>query len=110
MAKFSGLVGFGISEEIRPGIWEDRIYERRYNGDVIRDQPRFEAGQDIHKDVVLMNSISLVANAYLRDHVFAVRYIRWQGVRWEISNVTIARPRLIFRLGGVYNGPAASAE
>jgi hypothetical protein len=34
-----------------------------------------------------------------------MRYVEWAGVRWDVTDVEVQRPRLILRLGGVYHGP-----
>ena len=33
MAKFYGIIGYAITEEIKPGVWTERIIERMYYGD-----------------------------------------------------------------------------
>lgn len=86
---------------------QDVITERSYYGDVIRDAPNFQEADKINNDLTVNNSIRIVADAYASDHVFAMRYIRWQGTLWCISDVEIQRPRLLLRLGGVYNGVTA---
>ena len=46
-----------------------------------------------------------VADAYANEHFFAMRYVKWAGVLWKVDNVDVESPRLILRLGGVYDGP-----
>jgi hypothetical protein len=48
-----------------------------------------------------------VADAYANEHYFAIRYVEWAGVRWTVQDVEVQHPRLILRLGEVYNGKAA---
>lgn len=105
MAKYSGVIGFGTQVQTSPGVWEDVIVEHQYYGDVVRNQRRLEEGENLNKDLVVSNSISVVADAYLREHFFAIRYIKWAGTRWTVSNVEVLSPRLLLRLGEVYNGP-----
>ena len=62
--------------------------------------------KQVNDDITVQNSISIVADAYAFEHFFAIRYIRWAGTLWKVSDVEVQRPRLILRLGGVYNGPA----
>lgn len=109
MAKFYGKVGYGFSEEIRPGVWEEQITEYPYYGDVIRDTRRLDNGDKVISDISVQNSISIVADPYAHSHFFAMRYIEWMGALWIVSNVEVQYPRLILRLGGVYNGPTAVA-
>lgn len=105
MAKFCGKVGFGIAGEAGPGIWKTVIKERTYYGDVIRNIRHWQDGESVNDDLKMNNSISILADAYLYDHIAAVRYIKWMGNLWKISSIEIQRPRLILQIGGVYNGP-----
>lgn len=108
MAKFYGEVGYGESVEGRPGVWADQMTERNYYGDVIRNTRRLVDGMDVNKDITVNNSISIVADAYALEHFFAIRYVKWAGTLWNVTEVDASqRPRLILRLGGVYNGPTA---
>lgn len=105
MAKFYGKVGYGSSVETRPGVWEDVITELPYFGDVIRNTRRLDGGDQVLPDISVQNSISIVADAYANNHFFAMKYVQWMGTLWVVSNVEVQFPRLILRLGGVYNGP-----
>lgn len=105
MAKFHGKIGYGESVETAPGVWEDVITEYQYYGDVIRNARTLREGEKVNNDLTVDNSISIVADAYAREHFFAIRYIEWAGTLWIVSNVEVQSPRLILRLGGVYHGP-----
>lgn len=107
MAKFYGVIGFGESVDIGLGVFEDTIVEYTYYGDVIRNARRLEDRAEVNSDITVNNSISIVADAYAREHFFAIRYIEWAGTRWLVSEVDVQSPRLILRLGGVYNGPTS---
>lgn len=107
MAKFYGEIGYGETIEVKPGVWDDQITEYTYYGDVIRNSRTLREGEKVNDDLTVDHSISIVADAYAREHFFAMRYVRWAGALWKISNVEVQSPRLILRLGGVYNGPKA---
>jgi hypothetical protein len=108
MAKFHGVIGFASSTiEVRPGVFKDGIIEYPYFGDVVRNTRSLEQGTSVNDNISVSNSISIVADAYARGHIFAMRYIEWQGALWKIVEVEEVRPRLLLRLGGVYNGPKA---
>ena len=107
MAKFSGLVGYGETVETTPDVWADRITEFKYFGDVVRNTRTSQQGEQLNNDISVNNSISIVADAYANDHFFAIRYVEWAGKLWHVTDVEVERPRLILRLGGVYNGPRA---
>lgn len=107
MAKFFGKIGYGESVEASPGVWADTIVEKEYYGDVIRNSRKLTPGENLNDDLSVGNSISIVADAYANDHFFAIRYVEWAGALWTVQTVEVERPRLILRLGEVYNGPTA---
>lgn len=110
MAKFYGEVGYGESVEKAPGVYVDDIVEKQYYGDVVRNTRKLSDGTDINNDISVNNSISIVADAYANEHFFAIRYIRWMGSLWIVSDVEVQAPRLILRLGSVYNGPTPAPD
>jgi hypothetical protein len=105
MARFHGRIGYGESVETAPGVWADEIVEYSYYGDVIRNARNLREGENLNMDLSVQNSISIVADAYANEHFFAIRYVEWAGVLWTISSVEVQSPRLLLRLGEVYNGP-----
>lgn len=109
MTRFYGAIGYGESVEQSPGVWVDDIVEYNYYGDVIRNTRRLQDDNKVNNDLTVSNSISIVADAYAREHFFAIRYIRWAGTLWTVRDVEVQAPRLLLRLGEVYNGPTAPA-
>jgi hypothetical protein len=109
MAKFFGEVGYGETVEKAEGVWVDDIVEYSYYGDVVKNTRQLREGENLNNEISVSNSISIVADAYLREHFHAIRYIRWAGALWTVSDVEVQSPRLLLRLGGVYNGPTPAA-
>ena len=107
MAKFYGEIGYGLSVETAPGVYQDEITERKYYGDIVRNTRQLREGEHLNNDLTVNNSISIVADPYAINHFFAIRYIRWAGALWTVSDVEVKSPRLLLRLKGVYNGPTA---
>jgi hypothetical protein len=109
MTRFCGEVGYGDSEESPSdsGVWIDTITEVQYFGDVIRNARKLEPGDGLNEDITVGNSISIVADEYAKNHFFNIKYVRWAGVLWTVTNVEVRSPRLILSLGSVYNGPTA---
>lgn len=106
MAKFYGAVGISAGTvETKPGIHEEQIIERSYFGDVVRDTRNLQEAGKVNRDISVGNSISIVADAHANENIFAIRYVRWMGALWIVENVEVQSPRLLLRLGGVYNGP-----
>lgn len=104
MARFYGKVGYGQTVDNGNGVHKDVITERSYSGDVVRNSRRLDIGEKVNDDLTVGNSISIVADAYANDHFFAIRYVEWAGFLWKVSEVEVESPRLLLRLGGVYNG------
>jgi hypothetical protein len=104
MARFCDVIGI-VQEnvEIRPGVYDDVVVERKYYGDVISDTRQLE-GEKVNQDISVGNSISIIGDSFTNTF-HALRYIRWMGTLWVINSVEMKSPRLILRLGGVYNGP-----
>jgi hypothetical protein len=111
MAKFYGEIGYGeaVENPSGSGVWVDEITEVKYYGDVVRNTRKIQEGEFLNNDLSVNNSISIVADAYANEHFFAIRYIRWAGTLWTVSDVEVQSPRLLLRLGGVYNGPTAES-
>lgn len=108
MARFHDQVGYAGSDvETSPGVWEEQITEVTYTGDVIRNARKLQEGENLNKDLSLQNSVRIMADEYAIAHFHAIRYVRWAGSLWTVTDVEVERPRLTLRLGGVYNGPTA---
>ena len=105
MAKFHGAVGYGDTAKTAPGVYVDVVVERLYFGDVLRNTRQLRDGDKLNNDISVQNSISIVADAYASEHFFAIRYVEWAGARWTVTDVEVQSPRLLLRLGEVYNGP-----
>lgn len=107
MARFYGNIGYGEPVETAPGVWQDQIVEYPYFGDVVRDARNLQEGDKVNNDLTVGNSITVVADAYANEHFHAIRYVHWAGTLWVVTDVEVQSPRLMLRLGGVYNGPTS---
>lgn len=110
--KFAGEVGYRTSLETAPDVYIDKITEKRYRGDVVRaTRQQRETSEKVNTDISLSNSISIVADAFANEHFMDIVYVRWMGRLWTVSEVDVSTPpRLLLRLGEVYNGNKASAK
>lgn len=105
MAKFYDAIGYGEAQEVDPGVYEDVITERKLYGDVLADTRQMREGGQVNQDLAINNSISVNADAYAYQNILKIRYIRWLGAYWNVTNVEVKTPRIILRMGGLYNGP-----
>lgn len=104
MAKFCGVIGYGLSVNTAPGIWTPQIQERSYVGDILKNYRKWTDGMSTNDDLILANRISIVADEFANSNLGAIRYVVWRGVCWKVVSIDIESPRLILTLGGVYNG------
>ena len=104
MAKFYGVIGFVETVETSPGIWEESATERNYSGDVIKDSKHWQAGENLNDNLTINNKISIIADPFAYENLPMIRYVKWMGVSWKITNIDVERPRLILSIGGIYNG------
>ena len=106
MPKFYGKIGYALPVENPPGsgIWEDRIEERNYYGDVVRNNRRLENPGQLNDNVRISNSFSIVADEYAYAYFHIIKYIEYNGVKWVVQTVDASQPpRLTLEVGGVYN-------
>lgn len=108
MAKFYGAVGYIDYVETAPDVIVEEPVERMYKGDLISNSRRLSNGESINDTVTINNKISILADPYARNHIHAMRYVKWAGTQWKIDSVDVEYPRLILTLGGVYNGKVES--
>ena len=105
MAKFYGKIGYILTTETDPGIWEEAEVEKSYYGDVVRNSSGYRDGTETSNgDITISNSISIVADPFACENFQHMRYVIFMGTKWKISNVEVKYPRLILTLGGLYNG------
>ena len=114
MARFSGTIGFLRTEETdpenHPGVWKEILTERRYYGDVLSNSRRWDqnGGYSLNDNLVINNRISVVADRFANANTGAMKFVRWLGDTWEITNVEIQYPRIILTIGGQYHEPEKS--
>ena len=103
MAKFCGVIGYAVTKETEPGIWEEQIVEVEYFGDVIRNSRRFSGTAKVNDDINISNQISIIADPFANNNFHAMKYVVFMGAKWKISEVTVQYPRLVLIIGGLYN-------
>lgn len=110
MARYHGYVGYAMDVEAYPGVWEEKIIEHEYFGDVLKNRVNMTqsslvtGNNNIHPKVSINNTISIIGDPFAYGHVYEMRYVTYLGTKWMITSVEVERPRLILTLGGVYNG------
>lgn len=108
MSKYVGMIGFGMNRETEPGVWEDEVIERKYRGDILKNNQHFAVGGTTSGELRISNHFSILCDSFAFDHVSDIRYLEWRGNRWMVDSIEIEYPRLIMTIGGIYNGPQAT--
>lgn len=105
MGKYYGLVGFAyqVDDEV-PGVVSEKLVERPYYGEVIRNARRAQSGDKMNDDLTVSNQISLLLDPYLIDNYYRIRCLTFMGARWKVTNIEMRYPRIIVDIGGLYNG------
>ena len=103
MARWFGQVGFEVTVEVEPGVWEPVQQPRNYYGDILTNNRRWDQKQDsTNDDLTLNNRISIVADEFANKHLAAIRWAEFKGIKWKVTGAEIAYPRIILTMGGVY--------
>lgn len=102
--KYFGKIGYGVTEETRPGVHKPRIVEREYYGDIVRNSRRLESGSKVNDDLNISINLSIVADPFAYQNFHQIKYAEYMGAKWKATSVEPQYPRLIITLGGVYNG------
>lgn len=112
MSKWFGKIGYAIQEESEPGIWEEKIIEMDYYGDLLTDNRKRQSNSNVLDEITLSNMISIIADPFTYNNCSCMAYAEIMGARWKISEVEVKPPRLNLTIGGVYNGntPRTSEE
>lgn len=102
--KFSGNVGFVKTVESAPSVWTSVDTPRHYYGDVVKNRVKIESRKEIISGITLSNNISIVADKYMKENLGYIKYVELNGIKWSVSDIEMAYPRIILSIGEVYNG------
>lgn len=105
--KYYGVIGYAITEETSQDIWEAKIIERPYSGDVLKYGSKRTIGDNINSDINITNRISIIADPFAFQNFSNICYVSWMGTLWNVTSVDVDYPRLVLDVGGVYNGEQA---
>lgn len=104
MAKFYGAIGYAVTEETAPGVWEERITECMYYGELVRNTRKLQSADQLNDNINVANEISILADPFAYENFHSMKYVGFSGVKWKVTSIEVQYPRLILTVGGVYNG------
>ena len=106
MARFYGPVGYVFTTDVGNSVYKETVTERNYYGDIQRNYKRNENSGYLNDNIVLSNTISIVADPYARENYAYIKYVKLNGATWLVTSVDVEYPRLILSVGGLYNEPS----
>lgn len=86
-----------------PGVWEEETVVKNYYGEILRNTRRLDNPGQVNDNININNRISIVADPYARENFHTMRWIKFMGSKWKISEAEVEYPRLILTIGGLYN-------
>lgn len=106
--KWCGVIGYVEKMvETSPGVYTDKITERKYCGEVRRPAHSYQSNETLNDDINVTNEISIVADPFAKKYSHLMKYVEFMGAMWKITKIDYNHPRLILTVGGVYNGKQA---
>lgn len=100
--KWFGKIAFADQVDDGTGIWENKIVERDYFGDILQNSKRNQV-TEINQDITVTNQLSVIADPYLLDSFHKILYVTFMGSKWRVSEVQVGYPRLTLSFGSLYN-------
>lgn len=103
--KYSGMAGFSSSsEQVRPGVFKNKIVTYRVVGDVLNYGYNYQQSNNkVINDIRTTNRLSLLLTPHLRKHIGELVWLEFMGDKWRVDSFNIQSPRAIITLGGLYN-------
>lgn len=100
MAKFYGPIGYAVTEETTPGVWEPHISERMYFGELVRNTRRLQTADKLNDNINVSNEISILADPFARENFHLMKYVGFSytiNIQHLLSLVKLLNPRRIHR-------------
>lgn len=104
MAKFCGNIGYGLTVEKKPGVWDKDVVVKAYRGDIVNQRFQHQPSGEVNDNLNIANRISIVANKFAYDNFASMLYVEYMGFKWKIKTAEVEYPRIILEVGGLYNG------
>ena len=102
-SRWYGKIGFGITKEVRKGVWKPVIEDREYYGNIISVKKTAEQQSYSTNDNLMINAkISILDDGYLSSNCASIRYVEFMGTLWKVREIAPEYPRLVLTLGGLY--------
>ena len=110
MNKWYGEIGYCEMVETVPDVWKEKIIPRMTSGNIQQLSRRLQVADQVNTNVVITNTLSILADPYAQQHFQDIRYAEVWGTKWRVNNVEVNYPRLILHLGEQYHEEPTGTE
>lgn len=112
--RVSSILGVSlgqVEDPQHPGVFSDAMKEIPVTGLLLREgQYPNRSVEGTVTNVALQNRISIVMDSRIEKHIFNIRWVTFEGVKFAVTSIEVKRPRIVLTLGGVYNESTGEAE
>lgn len=102
MSRFSGKLGFVMTNETEEGVWLENSVELRVKGTIRSLYVRNDNSASVNTNLRLTNEISILMDTKIKYYLETLKYVVWKGSKWEVQSIGVNYPRLTINLGGPY--------
>lgn len=102
MSRFSGKLGFVMTNETEEGVWLENFVELPVKGTIRSLYVRNDNSTSVNTNLRLTNEISILMDTKIKIHLETLKYVVWKGSKWEVQSIGVNYPRLTINLGGLY--------
>lgn len=102
MSRFSGKLGFVMTQETEEGVWLENYVELPAKGTIRSLYIRNDNTSSVNTNLRLTNEISVLMDSKIQTYLETLRYVVFKGSKWEVQSIGVNYPRLTINLGGLY--------
>lgn len=102
MSRFSGKLGFVMTNETEEGVWLENFVELPVKGTIRSLYVRNDNSTSVNTNLRLTNEISILMDTKIKIYLENLKYVIWKGSKWEVQSIGVNYPRLTISLGGLY--------
>ena len=103
--RYSGFLGIVEEVQVRPGIWEEVVTEKKVLGDMKTETETRRTEDEIIPKVSSTRSVSVPARGLGQMDNRSIRYATYAGKKWIITSVVDQFPQIVCYFGEEYHGP-----
>lgn len=102
MSRFSGKLGFVMTQETEEGVWLENYVELPAKGTIRSLYIRNDNSSSVNTNLRLTNEISVLMDSKIQTYLETLKYVVFKGSKWEVQSIGVNYPRLTINLGGLY--------